>query len=108
MRLHDAATRVWDSYREQGPGKVDSELYEAVATAAHALEAALVAGNEPLTDTVRRVRDLAHRCACTSLGLCFITGEAGLIPRPDQHKAYEEGLAAIRAAADRLRGDAET
>ncbi len=106
MRLHEAATQVWDEYRRQGPGRVDERLYDAVAAAADVLEETLAAlgGDEPLAETVRSMRDLAHRCARTSLGLSFITGEAGLIARPDQHAAYERGLATIRAAAERLQG----
>ena len=41
---------------------------------------------------------LGARCARRNEGLCFVTGEAGLIPRKDQHAAYEQALAIVRSA----------
>lgn len=49
-----------------------------------------------LREAVAEVYDLAQRCACRVEGLCFVTGEAGLIPRRDKEAAFVEYLAWLR------------
>ncbi len=97
---------VWDAYRDAGAGRVEAALYEPVAAAGEALESTLGAATEsdPILESVRVAKDLARRCACTSLGLSFISGEAGLIPRRDQHEALERALRTLRERAKELGG----
>ena len=96
---------VWEAYLSCGPGNVESVLFDGVDAMAQRLNALLEndeflrnAGNlvniEPdeWRATIERLRDLSYRCAGTPQGLCFITGEAGLIPRKDQHEAFEQAL----------------
>ena len=56
-------------------------------------------------ETVSKLTDLAKRCALRSEGLCFVTGEAGLIPRQDLHQATIDGLEILRAAIQEFKND---
>ena len=51
-----------------------------------------------LEKAIGELAPLGARCARRNEGLCFVTGEAGLIPRKDQHAAYEQALAIVRRA----------
>ena len=93
---------VWHAYREAGPGRVDQALHEPVGAACDALEPALAREPAAVREAVAVARDLAERCACTSLGLSFVSGEAGLIPRRDQHEALESALLTLRERAAQL------
>ncbi len=90
-----AASVVWDTYRKDGPGKVDASLFEPVETAYLELDRLLSESAKAgeLREAVAEVYDLSQRCACRVEGLCFVTGEAGLIPRRDKEAAYAERLA---------------
>jgi|GEM_PF-2038651 hypothetical protein len=104
--FHTLAERVWTSYRDVGPGRVDAALFDGgEAAAARVLESL---GDEDISATltaerlraaVEKACDLATRCATRPEGLCFITGEAGLVPRRDWHTAMDESLAVIGEAA---------
>ena len=107
------ADAVWQAYQAEGPGKVAVELFEPAETAAAALDEFLTQGDvieataalrsdiavDPasLRQAIQTVRDLTGRCALRSEGLCFITGEAGLIPRRDLHAALESSLEMLRS-----------
>jgi hypothetical protein len=93
--LLTAATAVWDAYRDVGPGKVEASLFEPVEVASQEIDRLLDDSTE-LREAVAELYDLAQRCTCRSEGLCFITGEAGLIPRRDKEAAFEERLAWLR------------
>ena len=105
-------TVVWDRYREVGPGRVEPALYEQVESLHDQLieqisrrdgsTAATELDGETLSAAVTAAADLANRCACRSEGLCFITGEAGLIPRRDMHDRYAAALAELRDALIQL------
>lgn len=118
-QLHEfveCASDLWQEYHDRGPGKLDPLRFASVETAADALQtlfekAALASpettGSDPrdinaLRDDITQVRRLAQKCACTPQGLSFITGEAGLIPRRDQHAAFEDSLARLRQDVTRL------
>jgi len=101
QQLHTPLTTVWQTYQEAGPGNVDAALFQPIAaTAPAALQAA--SGNAPLTAAINTAVDLTRRCATQSQGLCFVTGEAGLLPRRDQHEKLEAALTAIAAAVEQL------
>lgn len=101
-------TAVWDRYQDVGPGRVESALYERVESlrdqlieglsGCEGLASAADLNRETLAVAVTTVADLANRCACRSEGLCFITGEAGLIPRRDLHDRYATALAELQDA----------
>ena len=95
-----AANAVWDMYREVGPGKVEASLFEPVEKTHREIDRLLrdsTNDSTELREAVAELYDLAQRCACRSEGLCFITGEAGLIPRRDKEAAFEEQLAWLLA-----------
>ena len=108
---------LWRNYRDHGPGKLDRSHFDGVASAASEIESTIsdpdiarwleqVDRGAELRDTlqaeVKQLSRLARACACTPQGLSFITGEAGLIPRKDQHQAFESGLAKLRKIAGNL------
>jgi len=98
-RLYTSLSAVWQTYQEAGPGNVNAELFEPVAAATPAaLEEA--GPHEALTAAINTAVDLTRRCATQSQGLCFVTGEAGLLPRRDQHEALEAALSEISTAID--------
>lgn len=72
-----------------------AELYDAVEAAHAALH--LTGEEAKLAEAAEALRELCHRCCRRSEGLCFITGEAGLIPRRDLHDRFEKALQALRA-----------
>ena len=124
-QLAEAGQLLWSRYQDVGPGRVAAGYYEAVQTAAQQLDEALPANDAPhwlakvtdqpsvwldeLRDCAARLADLARRCACTPQGLSFVTGEAGLLPRRDQHEAFEGALRELRERAAGLKagGDPE-
>lgn len=88
---------IWARYQNYGPGGVDAGMYDGIAELAAGVQRQLDDDSAEIRDAVETVRDLSHRCACRSNGLCFITGEAGLIPRKDLHTAMDNGLAILAA-----------
>jgi hypothetical protein len=96
---------VWEACQSCGPGNVDSALFDSVNEISQALNVSFE--NDTLIRNLgnhiniepdewraktERLRDLCYRCVCAPQGLCFITGEAGLIPRKDQHAVFEQSL----------------
>ena len=121
----DHSERVWSEYQQQGPNRLARTLFEEVDVSANVLlsqievlrDQELGRGNsdvrmcewyDQLVGVIRNLRDLAQRCVCRVEGLCFFAPEAGLIPRRNLLKSYEEGLAWLRlqlVGADGLRND---
>jgi hypothetical protein len=109
LEFHSQVSRVWTVYRDVGPGRVDAALFDGgEAAAARVLE---LLGDDDISRTlaadelraaVAKACDLATRCATRPEGLCFITGEAGLVPRRDWHAAMDGALAVIFDAATAL------
>lgn len=92
--LLNAAQAVWDAYRESGPGRIDASLFEDVESAIGRVKQV---GESRVDDgLIETLRDLCHRCCLRSEGLCFITGEAGLIPRQDLHERFGRSLEELR------------
>jgi hypothetical protein len=111
--FHTLASAVWTTYQDVGPGRVDAALFDGgeqlasqigglLADEAAATDLPAEVDGEELRTAVLKVADLATRCATRSEGLCFITGEAGLVPRRDWHAEMDEGLAAIDQAVTAL------
>ena len=118
-RFTDLTAAIWQAYQSAGPGRVDPQLFDGVDTPYHTLMEMLQQDElltnlaslniEPaeLQSALKTARELAHRCACTPAGLCFVTGEAGLIPRKDLQKQFAlslESCSQIGAMLDRLGG----
>lgn len=94
--------RIWQDYLDSGPGAVDSALFADVEPTAARVTAMLQEREAPseLILAIETGVNLACRCVQRSEGLCFITGEAGLVPRRDLHEKFEGALATIRAAIE--------
>ena len=107
----DGIDRLWEQYDACGPGEVDSGLLEPIETLAGQLTG-LLAGPLPaavdraaLASAISQATDLARRCATLPQGLCFVSGEAGLVPRTDQINAFATARAMVRAEVVRLSRD---
>ena len=104
----DHVDRVWERYDTCGPGHVDSGLFAPIEPLAQQLGRLL---DSPLPGDVDRAApgaainqatDLARRCTTLSQGLCFVSGEAGLVPRSDQIEAFSAARSTIHSAVERL------
>ena len=107
----DHVSVIWNRYQQDGPGRLSAAMISPVDSAAEDIEQLICQLDRPdvqgldvsgLRTSIRETTKLARRCACTSQGLCFISGEAGLIPRRDQHVAFEKGLELTRLSIERL------
>jgi len=105
----DRIDHLWEQYDACGPGQVDSSLLEPIERLAGQLTA-LLDGPLPvhidrmaLAPAISQATDLARRCATLPQGLCFVSGEAGLVPRLDQINAFAAARAVVRDTVERLR-----
>ena len=104
-----STAEVWRTYKDAGIKPISPHLYERTVDAMTGMEAMLAnpafiemlsnsvnddlnQWRQRLSKAVATAHDLTYRCACTPIGLNFVTGEAGLIPRRDQHAAFESVL----------------
>ncbi len=98
QQLHAVLREIWQSYQDAGPGNLDQNLLAPLEEATPgALDAAR--DNAELTAAINTAVDLAERCVKHSQGLCFVTGEAGLLPRKDLHEKMETALSVIQQAS---------
>jgi len=86
--LYDAARELWEDYLKQGPGKLSNEAMEPF----WARKAALPTDASDVFFVLADLEPLLRRCVERSEGLCFVSGEAGLIPRRDLHTQCDELL----------------
>ena len=91
-KFFEAANAVWRQYLECGPGQLTAEGLAPFLQARGLAEAEIVEDPE-LIDKVHELEKLLRRCVERPEGLCFVTGEAGLIPRQDLHQQCESLLA---------------
>lgn len=97
--FYQAALAVQSAYNAAGPGRVEQQLWPPVAAAQQSVSASLSdcdTDSSELLQTVEDVSNLCSRCVLRSEGLCFITGEAGLIPRQDLVDRFERQLQQIQ------------
>ncbi|MDG2384126.1 MAG: hypothetical protein P8N76_20820 [Pirellulaceae bacterium] len=94
-----AAARLWSNYLDRGPGRITPEFWRQLQREHDQLVDDLNLESSERREAVHTLMSLAQDCAETSRGLCFVTGEAGLVPRRDQHKRFERALA-ILASSD--------
>ena len=101
---------VRSAYAANGPGRIDARLQEPVVAAESALMQSLADYSGQITGVtveqvetwVRKSVDLSKRCACQPNGLCFVTGEAGLIPRRDLEEDFETAIQGLREVCRQL------
>lgn len=94
--------RIWQAYLKAGPGGVDAVLLEDVESSGGRLIAELPesAAGSDLREAIQTGVELGRRCVQRPEGLCFVTGEAGLVPRRDLHEKFEAALKTMRAALE--------
>lgn len=92
-----AARHLWNAYLESGPGELDV-VYWNELKARHANLLSPIPSSHAIA--VQHIMDLAERCAERPEGLCFVTGEAGLLPRQADHQRFEDALAQLAQAVD--------
>ena len=79
------AENVWNQYQLVGPGRVNDDL----TTRFDQINAKLtkILPNlelpQPISEALKTVQKLASDCCHKPQGLCFISGEAGLVERCD-------------------------
>lgn len=109
--LSVAAETIWSRYVERGPGNLAADDFTSFAASVEAIEAELerLPDSWPSADwraefdTVKaELNDLLRRCVYRSEGLCFVTGEAGLIPRRDLTVRCETALQSLRGLVEAL------
>lgn len=88
-----AATRLWAAYLEVGPSRVAPELLDTLVSAYTSLTESRCLSPE-LALNAERLVELSRWAVLRTEGLCFVTGEAGLVPRRDLHAEFEQLLAA--------------
>lgn len=112
--LHSRAAQLWQLYLDRGPGQLSTDDLAPFLSAVEQVRA-LVDSPQPntelkkdtewtskLEDALTRIEPLLRRCVERSEGLCFVTGEAGLIPRKDLHNECDEAILQIKKLADEM------
>lgn len=108
--LAQTANQFWQEYLRVGPGVLNSDALQPF-TEKLAKATELAAADQTSLPEDWQIRfekiigdlePLLRRCAERTEGLSFVTGEAGLIPRKDQHALCETSIAMIRELADEL------
>lgn len=105
----DQIGMIWQAYQENGPGRVNEELYEGIESSSEqlverlqnrdvveTLERRTECSLEDFRNSLKQLQDLSRRCVLLPQGLCFLSGEAGLIPRKDQVDAFEQSFAVLQ------------
>lgn len=101
--LHEvssAASKLWQLYLSEGPGRLPVSALNEFLAAKHRFDAEIPhtpsASREEADACLLELEQLLRRCVERSEGLCFVTGEAGLIPRHDLHESCERLLAKLQ------------
>lgn len=95
----EAASSLWQRYLEAGPGKLLPSNHQALVELWNRLPTDIRSGGETqLAESLRTVHRLAARCVQRPEGLCFVTGEQGLIPRRELYLQFATALDQIRLA----------
>lgn len=85
-----AAQKVRASYETNGPSRVDENLFLPIKAFFPLLSNTI--DNEELLNAIETVQRLCYRCVHHSEGLCFVTGEYGLVPRIDLIDQFDHAL----------------
>ena len=89
------AETIWQTYVAHGPGHVQSTSHTALT--AYSADA-IAETSESIAASISRIEQLSQQIACTPQGLCFVSGEAGLVPRRDLHAEFAQHLEILQAA----------
>ena len=101
MSLHDflaAAESIRTAYESHGPNKVCADLFTPVETLDFQLSETIEIPE--LLDAIKTVKQLCYRCVHHTEGLCFVTGEYGLVPRADLVKEFDDAMDLIKRHLD--------
>lgn len=100
LAFHQAAARLWENYLAHGPGKLDPQLWLLLTREYERIKE--LGGPLPteIDYAVEMLVKLSRRCAERPEGLCFVTGEAGLVTRWDEHQRFDEALAIVHRHCD--------
>jgi len=104
----DHVDRVWDRHDTCGPGDVDSALFEPIEQLAQQLGTLLESplpgdvDRAALGAAINQATDLSRRCATRSQGLCFVSGEARIVPCSDQIDAFAAARSTVRSVVKQL------
>ena len=95
----NTASALWSKYLEVGPGQLDPADGELLEEALRRIREANLDNAIPRDDwrtefdaAVTTLEPLLLRCVTRPEGLCFVTGEAGLIPNRQQHEQCSGAL----------------
>ena len=99
--LHQAARELWEAYLTCGPSKLSPDAMEPFIAQKNALPTASDDDATELHALLEELEPLLRRCAERPEGLCFVSGEAGLIPRRDLHEKCEELLDRLQSLTQR-------
>ena len=95
----EAASSLWQHYLEAGPGNLAPNRHESLVDLWNRLPLDMRSGGQAeLAESLQTVHRLAARCVERPEGLCFVTGEAGLIPHRELHLQFAAALDRIRDA----------
>ena len=96
-RFVDLADHLWNQYLDTGPGGMANIDFLELKLAHEAV--AKTVQSEELTEALEVILQLSRRCVNDPQGLCFLSGEAGLVPRPDLYRKFEQALDLVRQDA---------
>lgn len=87
--LYLAAQELWNKYLESGPGSLTKDALVEFENAKHSA-LSRPGLNSKVLEVIDQLDPLLRRCVERPEGLCFVTGEAGLIPNRKLHKECEQ------------------
>ncbi len=105
-KLSQTASELWREYLEVGPGALEPSALTGFSDAAEkasellAITATNETAHQDLMLALDELEPLLRRCVERTEGLCFVTGEAGLIPRKDLHQKCEAALSCFEQFLD--------
>jgi hypothetical protein len=106
--LHAQATELWSEYLARGPGQIPISRLAPLDGHVEATQRLLTslpdrvlqhAIPQPVRDDLKSAIDdvhaLLHQAVESTAGLCFVIGEAGLIPRQELHTRLGDAMTKI-------------
>ncbi len=89
--------QIWNAYQQTGPGSLSEEWMIELRRSHKEVERYIQQesarfDHEKLNEICRVLFLLCERCITRTEGLCFVSGEAGLVPRQDLHEQFVGSL----------------
>ena len=95
----DDVEDIWSSYLRSGPGTLDRDrwrrFHARLQNVRNSFDDQQSPRQQELFSALKDLELLVAKCLLNSEGLCFVTGEAGLIPRRDLHERVEHAIETI-------------